>query len=338
MKIKVLNFDTKRSHALVKFDFVRGKGEVGAQTFSKYVNLFADVSSGTITSCLDPVDYSALRAARDFCWDADPVNAVAGNNNTDCEDNIANVIAEAKRLYCDSLPYITYDAGSKKCFPFDANRKCPNGQFLKGFGPDGELDCITPSAVAMPNPRPSPTRSPSPSGSPRPSASPTPACDDSWDIANPTIQLPSWGPAHMVETVSPCYTGPATEMMKTSLESMLAGQKCNAENGDEITWYTGSGKAWIYTCGTGRPPSPSPTPTPTGTLSPTPSPSPTSGGVWVETASNITFPEIYGECYPVGIDTCNSGPPNVIEGKPCSPVGSECEHCGKYGDYQFQCR
>lgn len=141
LDIKVISLDPVRYRALVKLDFEKTQKESGMPLKSYFINLFVDPSGAQITRCIDPSEEAAKATIENFCRDADPANSVPPGSNLDCEDNRENVIQEAKRLYCTSLPFLKYDAVSGKCLPLDSNRPCPVGQFLQSFGPNGELIC-----------------------------------------------------------------------------------------------------------------------------------------------------------------------------------------------------
>lgn len=139
--IKVISLDPSKYRALVKFDFEKTQKETGPTQKSYFINLFVESSGTQITRCIDPSEEGAKMALENFCKDADPANNVPPGTNIDCEDNLESVIAETKRLYCTSVLFLSYDAGTGKCLPLDATRRCPVGEYLKGFGPNGELIC-----------------------------------------------------------------------------------------------------------------------------------------------------------------------------------------------------
>lgn len=141
LDIKVISLDLVRYRALVKLDFEKTQKENGMPLKSYFINLFVDPSGAQITRCIDPSEEAAKATIESFCVDADPANSVPPGTNVDCEDNRENVIQEAKRLYCTSLPFLQYDSGSGKCLPLDSNRNCPLGEFLQAYGPNGELIC-----------------------------------------------------------------------------------------------------------------------------------------------------------------------------------------------------
>lgn len=142
MKIEKIMPERKRAQVSVLFERLEKEGR--AAHSKKVMNIMANIQAGKILECLDfggAVDDSLVTK---LCWDADPENFDAPpNDNFDCADNVAHLVAEVKSFYCKENGLIG-DPVTGVCHPLDANLNCPDGSFLRGFLSDGTPNCYAP--------------------------------------------------------------------------------------------------------------------------------------------------------------------------------------------------
>lgn len=153
-QIRVGKIDPLRKRAIIDFVFNSSAAD-GAQlkSVTKRVGLLVEVDgSGMITNCIDPVEMASDGLLDKLCFEADPVNFDGDptNDNTDCSDNINNIVNELKELYCSEHGTMGFDG--TKCTPLKANIDCGPGQYLKGFNVRGEKICYSPVAISVPLP------------------------------------------------------------------------------------------------------------------------------------------------------------------------------------------
>lgn len=154
MKVEKLMPERKRAQVSVLFERL-DKGGRAAHS-KKVMNFMVNIQGGKILECLDfggVVDDSLVNK---LCWDADPENFDASpNDNFDCADNVAHLIADVKNFYCKENGLIG-DPVTGVCHPLDANINCPVGTYLRGFLSDGAADCYTPEPPDPVDPNPTP--------------------------------------------------------------------------------------------------------------------------------------------------------------------------------------
>lgn len=155
-EMKVENLMPERKRAQVSFLFERLDKSGQAAHSKKMMNIMADIQGGKIKECLDFGGMLDDSIVNKLCWDADPENFNGGpEDNFDCADNVAHLVAEVKSIYCKENGLFG-DPATGACRPVDANLSCPNGTYLRGFLPDGSKDCYAPEPPDPVQPNPSP--------------------------------------------------------------------------------------------------------------------------------------------------------------------------------------
>jgi len=154
MKVEALMPERKRAQISILFERLAKDGR--ATHSKKVMNIMADIQSGKIVKCLDFGGMLDDSIVNKLCWDADPENFdTAPNDNFDCADNVAHLMAEVKSIYCRENGLIG-DPTTGVCRPLDSNLSCPSGSYLRGYLPDGSFDCYTPEppdpVVSNPSP------------------------------------------------------------------------------------------------------------------------------------------------------------------------------------------
>lgn len=156
-EVRIENLMPERKRAQVSVLFERLTKDGRAAHSKKVLNIMASIQGGKIEKCLDFGGMLDDSLVQKLCWDADPENFIPGgpNDNFDCADNVAHLIAEVKSLYCKENGLVG-DVATGTCHALDANVSCPVGTFLRGFSSDGAPDCYAPEPPDPVEPNPSP--------------------------------------------------------------------------------------------------------------------------------------------------------------------------------------
>jgi hypothetical protein len=165
MKVEKLMPERKRAQISISFERLSRDGR--AKDAKKVMNIMANIQSGRIVECLDFGGMLDDSLVNKLCWDADPENFDSEpNDNFDCTDNVAHLVAEIKSIYCRENGLVG-DPTTGVCRPLDFEKNCPSGSYLRGFLGDGSLDCYTPEPPDPVEPNPSPLcwEAPSPAAS-----------------------------------------------------------------------------------------------------------------------------------------------------------------------------
>lgn len=155
MRVEKLMPERKRAQVSVLFERMDKEGR--AAHSKKVINIMANIQSGRIVECLDFGGILDDSLVNKLCWDADPENFDAPpNDNFDCADNVAHLVAQVKDFYCRENGLIG-DPATGVCRPLDSNMNCPSGTYLRGFLANGSPDCYTPEPPDPVDPNPTPS-------------------------------------------------------------------------------------------------------------------------------------------------------------------------------------
>jgi hypothetical protein len=144
--IQIGNHNPNTYRTEVHFNFKKMEKEGRSQSVRRTFYIFTKIDPATkvITECIDPLKNIADGTMKQTCYDADPAKRAI------CEENITNLSQEVKQYVCSTHPYLRYDPATKKCFPLDAGKKCPAGQYIRGWKANGDLDCYAGPPLSTP--------------------------------------------------------------------------------------------------------------------------------------------------------------------------------------------